>query len=116
MRDRLLENWTFTEPSLTLSRDFGSGYPSDPTCKAWMEEVHDPVFGYNDLLRFSWAPTKQRLEEKAVSVLFRADLDDEEDDVRQQKRGMANFLSGTKKRKRMGYFEKRNIQVVTKLR
>jgi ribonuclease H2 subunit A len=135
MRDRLLENWKFTDDGPVgssagsssfssmdgtavhpLSRDFGSGYPSDPKCKAWMEELHDPVFGYNDFVRFSWAPTKARLEEKGVPVLFRADLDDDEDDDLQSKKGMANFLSGTKKRKRMGYFDTRNIEVVTNLR
>lgn len=79
-----------------------------------MEEPHDPVFGYNDFLRFSWAPTKQRLEDKAIPVLFRADLDNQEEDDLLQKKGMADFLAG-KKRKRMGYFEKRNIQVVASL-
>ena len=82
-----------------VSRTFGSGYPSDPKCKAWMDDLHDPVFGYNDFVRFSWAPTKKRLDPttekattneeephppkirgkatqpEAVHVAFRADLE-----------------------------------------
>ena len=85
------------------------GYPSDPKCKTWMDNLHGgKVFGYNDFLRFSWAPTKHRLEEHGVPVVFRADLDDDDDEIEQQK-GMQNFLQ--KKRKRLGYFEKRNIRV-----
>jgi hypothetical protein len=36
MQDWLFENWQFSEPSLDLSRDIGSGYPSDPKCKNHM--------------------------------------------------------------------------------
>ena len=83
------------------------GYPSDPRCKSWMEQLTDPVFGYPDIMRFSWAPSKQQLSESAVPVEFFADLDDEGEF--DQKKGMSQFL--TKKRKRLAYFEKRNIQV-----
>ena len=125
MRDRLLSNWKFSELSSSSSPnednnkalyDFGSGYPSDPKCKAWMENnpLMDPVFGYTDLLRFSWAPTKNRLKEEdnAASVVFKADLDEEEEESLQQQKGMKQFLTAgsTKKRKRLPYFNKRNIQ------
>lgn len=112
MRDRMLKSWKYSEASsgfdCDISHDFGSGYPSDPKCKLWMNKLHDPVFGYNDFLRFSWAPTKQRLEERGVPVKFRADLEGDDDELEQQK-GMQDFLQ--KKRKRLGYFEKRNIRV-----
>jgi ribonuclease H2 subunit A len=124
MRDRLLEQWKFSEPFGRKSedakydkelRDFGSGYPSDPKCKEWMEKnpACDKVFGYPDLLRFSWAPSKQRLEDTAVSVVFRADLDEEDEELLQQQQGMASFLKmgTTKKRKRFGYFEDRKMRV-----
>jgi ribonuclease H2 subunit A len=114
MRDRMADGWKFSEPGLkeVLSTNYGSGYPSDPKCKAWMEELHDPVFGYSDVLRFSWAPTKKKLLEKGVPVTFKADLDDA-DEVLEQQKGMTAFLG--KKRKRLGYFEKRNLEVVTKV-
>jgi len=60
VRDRMLENWNYSESS-DMTHDFGSGYPSDPKCKSWMEKLSDPVFGYPDIMRFSWAPSKQQL-------------------------------------------------------
>eukprot|EP00536_Pseudo-nitzschia_multiseries_P003952 jgi/Psemu1/323232/estExt_fgenesh1_pg.C_630023 len=113
MRDRMLDNWKYSE-SCDISREFGSGYPSDPKCKKWLETLHDPVFGYSDILRFSWATSKQKLAENpdAVSVVFRADLDDDDDELGQQK-GMTSFLQN--KRKRFGFFEKRNIRVKNSL-
>lgn len=95
VRDRLLQNWNYEDTATTttrtttktedddgtstqqqqpqpegaaggVSRTFGSGYPSDPKCKAWMDDLHDPVFGYNDFVRFSWAPTKKRLDPTAT--------------------------------------------------
>ena len=118
MRDRFAEQWKFSEvakhdESNEALHKFGSGYPSDPICKEWMEKnpLRDSVFGYSDILRFSWAPSKKQLEENAVSVVFEADLDEEDEDIQQQKQGMASFLKGDKKRKRLPYFEKRNIRV-----
>jgi ribonuclease H2 subunit A len=114
-----MTGWKFTEELQDASRDFGSGYPSDPKCKAWFEKLQDPLFGYNDFVRFSWAPIKKKFEESeeeaAVNVLFQADLDDDEDDLKQQQQGMSSFLSGSKKRKRARYFEQRALNVVTSL-
>lgn len=132
MRDRLLAQWKFSEPlpcdmdddeqTQKELRNFGSGYPSDPKCKAWMEKnpLCDKVFGYPDLLRFSWAPSKQRLQDNAVPVVFRADLDEEDEELQQQQQqqqGMVSFLKQgtTKKRKRFAYFEDRNIRVTKSL-
>ncbi|KAL3916180.1 MAG: hypothetical protein SGILL_005296 [Bacillariaceae sp.] len=122
MRDRFAAQWKFSEVSEQDEQsnkallNYGSGYPSDPKCKEWMEKntLRDSVFGYSDILRFSWAPSKKQLEENAVPVVFEADLDEEDEDIQQQKQGMAGFLKGDKKRKRLPYFEKRNIRV-TKL-
>jgi ribonuclease H2 subunit A len=111
IRDRMLEGWKFSE-SGEFSRDFGSGYPSDPKCKAWMENLHDKVYGYNDFVRFSWRPVKQRMEDQGVAVTFEADVDPDET---MQKAGMSAFLTGSKKRKRLAYFEQRKLQVVNKL-
>ena len=75
-----------------------------------MEDVSDPVFGYPDIVRFSWAPAKQQLADGGVPVVFRADLDEED---LQQKQGLSSFLDP--KRKRTAYFEKRKIRVKTSL-
>jgi ribonuclease H2 subunit A len=122
MRDRLLDQWTFSEPLGDADadlhkklRNFGSGYPSDPKCKDWMKgnPLCDKVFGYPNLLRFSWAPSKQRLEETAVAVVFRADIDEEDEERNRQQQRMESFLKQgtTRKRKRFQYFDDRNIRV-----
>eukprot|EP00980_Cylindrotheca_fusiformis_P003299 scaffold743_cov117-Cylindrotheca_fusiformis.AAC.18 len=113
-RDKFLEAWKFSE-DVDVARDFGSGYPSDPKCKQWMAKLQDPLFGYSDFVRFSWAPTKNKFleDDTAVAVTFKADLDDNDaDGLIQQQKGMTSFLSGGKKRKRKGWFERRNIKVV----
>ena len=77
-----------------------------------MDELQDPLFGYSDILRFSWAPTKAKLEEKGIPVVFKADLDDDDDgELLSQQKGMSAFL-GKNKRKRLAYFEKRNLKAV----
>jgi ribonuclease H2 subunit A len=113
---------------LISKRQFGSGYPSDPICKMWIQKsMTDPVFGFSDIIRFSWAPTKQRLSGSepdatdAAKVTFLADLDDEEEENMKQSKGMAQFLnttfqggknnSGTSKRKRSAFFDSRKIKV-----
>lgn len=53
---------------LNLSKAKGSGYPSDPKTKAWMDANCDPVFGFPTFVRFSWGTTKTLLEKKAVQV------------------------------------------------
>lgn len=140
LRDALLQNWTFSEStssssSSTLLPDdfkFGSGYPSDPTCKAWMQNnvAACPVFGFPDIVRFSWKPAKDALEksEKAVKVTFQADLDEddyENDEFkisgikRRQQESISSFLGkkdGTPPtKKRYPYFQKRKLHVVSKL-
>lgn len=121
--------WKFSEPGLqeVCGIDFGSGYPSDPKCKAWLKEtLLDNVFGYSDFTRFSWAPIKSRMsgeEEdvniKVVPVTFPADLDEEEMEQRQSQKNMSVFLGASqtknepKKRKRSTYFKSRKLQLVS---
>jgi hypothetical protein len=56
--------WQYSETLLRsdVTKDYGSGYPSDPICKKWLAGTLDPVFGYPDVVRFSWGPTKTLLE------------------------------------------------------
>lgn len=93
----MLENWKYSErinPSF-VTRNYGSGYPSDPCCKQWMQDSIDPVFGYPDIVRFSWGTTKALLEKNitknttnntnttsnsVVEVVFAADVDCTNDD------------------------------------
>jgi ribonuclease H2 subunit A len=34
-RDTLLKSWTWAEPTVTLDKSFGSGYPGDENCVKW---------------------------------------------------------------------------------
>ncbi|RMZ91205.1 hypothetical protein DV736_g1564, partial [Chaetothyriales sp. CBS 134916] len=41
---------------------WGSGYPSDARCVAWLKQSIDPVFGWGNECRFSWGTVKDMLE------------------------------------------------------
>lgn len=122
VRDNMMKNFCFSEPALDADKKFGSGYPSDPICKAWVEKNQScPIFGFPDVVRFSWNPIKKTLEENAVNVMFEADEEDEDGDFgagkKRQRSQMNAFLSkgGDKKRKLYPFFERKKLQVVTHL-
>ncbi|BGP42613.1 hypothetical protein JCM10449v2_006625 [Rhodotorula kratochvilovae] len=72
-RDRILADWCFAEPGVGAgegaeqARLFGSGYPSDPKTVAWLQENFNPVFGFPNVARFSWAPVKNALLKKGAA-------------------------------------------------
>jgi ribonuclease H2 subunit A len=125
VRDRMTASWKFSEEGLDATTQFGSGYPSDPTCKKWMEDhLKCQVFGYPDVVRFSWGPAKKALEEHAFSVQFEADVDDEEGSLslaskKRQQEQMSAFLglqtNFPRKIKRYAFFSRKNMEIVTKL-
>jgi ribonuclease H2 subunit A len=49
-------------------QEYGCGYPSDPATVAWLHRNMDPVFGYPDIVRFSWSSCDRILQDKAVPV------------------------------------------------
>ncbi|CAB9499960.1 H2 subunit A [Seminavis robusta] len=127
LRDRMSETWQFTEPlaatKTVVSREFGSGYPSDPKCKQWMaNNLHDPVFAWPDMVRFSWAPAKKTLlTDVAAMVAFEADEEEDDDALmdmaskKRQQAQMSAFLKKGKKDRRMPFFEERNLETVSDL-
>jgi ribonuclease H2 subunit A len=50
--------------SLSTAADegWGSGYPSDARCSNWLKRTIDPIFGWGNICRFSWATAKDLLE------------------------------------------------------
>lgn len=57
---------------------WGSGYPSDARCVAWLRKNMHPVFGWGPECRFSWGTAKDMLETKGgVKVEWPVDEDDE---------------------------------------
>lgn len=43
---------------------WGSGYPSDARCVAWLKAALDPTFGWGSECRFSWGTVKDMLDGK----------------------------------------------------
>lgn len=88
-RDAMTANWKWTESNNYQPRDsknFGSGYPSDPSCKKWLDNNCnlDPPFGFPDIVRFSWGPAKNALKGEGSAnksePIVRWEADEEEED------------------------------------
>ncbi|KAF9975032.1 Ribonuclease H2 subunit A [Actinomortierella ambigua] len=110
-RDDVLRHWIFAEKGIenTISREFGSGYPSDPKTVQWLKKNMDPIFGYPNIVRFSWGTCKTLLDahgtavrwpnededdQRRISTLFnRSDKDASE--LAQQKRQYSTFIAKT---------------------
>ncbi|ORY98903.1 ribonuclease H-like domain-containing protein [Syncephalastrum racemosum] len=76
-RDQILRHWIWLEPGLegTLSKEFGSGYPSDPNTVRWLDKHMDPSFGYPSIVRFSWGTIAKRVD----SIEWSEDEDEKEE-------------------------------------
>jgi len=106
IRDHRLKNWKFKEQRLEISHNFGSGYPSDPTTKRWLQQNLDPVFGYPSLIRFSWKTCSAILKKSAVPVQW--DLYGEEEDE-----GYSSTVRPIKdKADRYRFFAENNMELV----
>lgn len=63
-RDQIVHNWVWTETELmNKSKDFGSGYPSDPNTVKWMDQNEDDFFGFPSIMRFSWKTISNRMNQ-----------------------------------------------------
>lgn len=56
---------------------WGSGYPSDGRCVAWLRHNMHPVFGWGPECRFSWATATDMLEAKGAGVRVEWPVDDD---------------------------------------
>eukprot|EP00741_Cyanophora_paradoxa_P016859 tig00020943_g16283.t1 len=76
-RDALMSRWSFARyPSLKPDNKTGCGYPGDSATVSWLERNLDPVFGYPDIVRFSWSTITLALEKKGVPVIWEDDEDE----------------------------------------
>ncbi|KAI8074319.1 ribonuclease HII-domain-containing protein [Gilbertella persicaria] len=75
-RDQIVQNWVWTETGLELSKDFGSGYPSDPNTVKWMNNNEDSFFGFPSIMRFSWKTISARME-KTRTIEWSEDENDD---------------------------------------
>ncbi|XP_030758124.1 ribonuclease H2 subunit A-like [Sitophilus oryzae] len=65
-RDHSLKVWNFIE-DLEVT-EFGSGYPADPDTRQFLTDQCEPVFGYPQLVRFSWSTAENMLENLAYHI------------------------------------------------
>ncbi|ODV83902.1 hypothetical protein CANARDRAFT_202189 [[Candida] arabinofermentans NRRL YB-2248] len=62
--------------------DWGSGYPGDPRTVKWLNSKVDPVFGWDNNVRFSWQTAKDSLiKNKALEMCWDDDLPLEDDKI-----------------------------------
>lgn len=124
IRDELTANWTWSEPAFDPAKGenngplpYGSGYPSDPKCKMWLEQsLHDPVFCFPDFVRFSWGPAKEAVKKYGNLVEWEADDDEDTDGDAHQQTKLSDFNdSGRKRKRRFPIFEELGLSVVTNL-
>ncbi|KAG7212073.1 hypothetical protein KM043_012427 [Ampulex compressa] len=65
-RDHAIRAWQFREG--TIEAEYGSGYPNDPLTKKWLSSNVDPVFGFPQIVRFSWSTAESILSKEALTV------------------------------------------------
>ncbi|KAI9341732.1 ribonuclease H-like domain-containing protein [Obelidium mucronatum] len=73
IRDCVMKNWIFSEAGVSdkpFTRVFGSGYPGDPNTKKWLKQNIDPIFGFPDMIRFSWSTCAKMLERSCAQVTW----------------------------------------------
>lgn len=72
-RDMAMKNVTLVEKGLEMRGATGSGYPADPDTKLWMQTNTDFVFGYPNILRFSWQTSVRAMKDKCCTVTWECD-------------------------------------------
>ncbi|KAF0700726.1 Aste57867_8780 [Aphanomyces stellatus] len=114
-RDAAVAQWTYEGPGLdSLPTDYGSGYPSDPKCKQWLADNLEPVFGYPNIVRFSWG-TLESYVDRLVKVDWPHDKEDAPAGTQSIMSFMAPSASAPKKRKRSAFFTQRHLDIVSEL-
>mmetsp|Transcript_5155 Transcript_5155/g.7137 ORF Transcript_5155/g.7137 Transcript_5155/m.7137 type:complete len:301 (-) Transcript_5155:17-919(-) len=107
-RDELMEGWQFPEGGFQSTLPLGSGYPSDHVTVEWLQAHVDSVFGFPNLVRFSWGGAgREVLEEKAAKVEW-----DEEEGPPAGMQSISNFLQPAKKKRRCRYFQRKHLEIV----
>ncbi|ORX95772.1 hypothetical protein K493DRAFT_260242 [Basidiobolus meristosporus CBS 931.73] len=102
-RDHVLKDWVFAESGIeNVSREFGSGYPSDPKTVAWLQSNLDPVFGYPNIIRFSWSTCSRLLDSEGVKVAWESE---------ENSNSLVKMFN-SKSDERCDYFKNRCLQVV----
>lgn len=112
-RDHALKTWKFVEGLDFTPADFGSGYPSDPVTKKFLVECCEPVFGFPQLVRFSWSTAANALEQNAYQVEWE-EIGDDKPKPATGKAAITSFFQVTKstdiKKERHRFFKERMLE------
>jgi len=110
-RDTHLREWKWAETSVNHDLSFGSGYPGDENCSRWLAGVQHPVFGFPNLIRFSWSTSREALDKNLQVAPVTWECEDEDTG------GSASITSffgaaGEKRPSRSAYFTTRKLKHV----
>ncbi|XP_034943262.1 ribonuclease H2 subunit A [Chelonus insularis] len=105
-RDHALRAWKFRETQ--FKGEYGSGYPMDPITKQWLTDNIDPIFGFPQIVRFSWSTAEKILETEAEKISW----ENPEIETMPKRQKISNFFAtisseGIVKKKKHEFFEKR---------
>ena len=100
------------------TKEWGCGYPSDVKTQRWLKDNLDPVFGWPDVVRFSWAPALEVTDKNPTDNGAHVVRWPEEEGagLEQQRCAMAAFLKPGKKQKveRHPVFEQWKLEPLAK--
>ena len=113
-RDTLMKEFIFDEPSVKLTKDYGSGYPGDPECVEWLKNAQEKVFGFPNIVRFSWSTSREALLRGNIACLVKWECEEDETlggaDITSFFPSSSNG-SGMKRAKRSSFFTKRKMKL-----
>ena len=115
VRDRIMEQWQCREDVAVPESGFGSGYPGDDKTKKFLHACIDPVFGYPQLVRFSWSTASKILDDKACVMHWEDDDDDDEENTAasQGLSQISSYFKSSDGPKRHAFFEDRRLYSVS---
>lgn len=92
----------------------------DPNTKKFIKDRIDPVFGYPDLVRFSWSTSEVALKDTAFTCTWEDDEDIAEKKKSAGSKRISSFFSpkqenGITKKKRHNFFVERHLQFAENL-
>lgn len=58
---------------------YGTGYPGDRVTVAFLREYMDPVFGFPEIVRWSWQTAKELFEKEGAQTEWYEEVDEEEE-------------------------------------
>ncbi|XP_059468312.1 ribonuclease H2 subunit A isoform X2 [Neocloeon triangulifer] len=115
-RDKAVHHWKFKENVQMNGDAWGSGYPADPVTKKFLQENIDSIFGFPQLVRFSWSTADKIIEEKCVTVEW---SDDEDEGAPKKVAKIQSFFSSSNaaKQPQLGhkFFTERKLKRATDL-